>query len=143
MGTHSTDGSSRPAAGTLVLTLSAILVVFGMAGCGSNNNAGPSSTSTTATGTEFGNTIRYGSVGTTTNLDCGDGKRLNVAGSNNTLTVKGTCETVSVGGADNKITIDKIDRRISVLGMNNTITFKDGTPKIENRGTGNTISKAS
>ena len=102
----------------LVIALAAA-VVFGMAGCGGKNNnaapstASPSSTSstpsTTSTGAQFdiGNTINYTSLGTTTTLDCGDGKSLNVGGSNNILTVNGTCGTVSVGGADNKLTINK------------------------------------
>ena len=104
-----------------------------------------STPSTTSTGAQFdiGNTINYGSLGTTTTLDCGDGKSLNVGGSNNTLTVKGTCGTVSIGGADNKITIDKIDKHLNVVGFNNTITYKDGNPKVENLGSGNTINKAS
>ena len=147
--------TSRPIA--LVLTLSAAVLVFGVAGCGGKNNnaapttssgASPTSTSstpsTTSTGAQFdiGNTINYGSLGTTTTLDCGDGKSLNVGGSNNTLTVNGTCGTVSIGGADNKITIDKIDQRLNVVGINNTITYKDGNPKVENLGSGNTINKA-
>ena len=37
---------------------------------------------------EIGNTINYGSFGTTADIDCADGKSLNVGGSNNTLTVK-------------------------------------------------------
>ena len=139
---------------TLVIALGAVLV-FGMAGCGSKNNnaapstASPSSTgstpSTTRTGAQFdiGNTINYTSLGTTTTLDCGDGKSLNVGGSNNILTVNGSCGTVSVGGADNKLTINKIDKHLNVVGFNNTITYKDGNPKVENLGSGNTINKAS
>jgi uncharacterized lipoprotein YehR (DUF1307 family) len=136
---------------TLVIALAAV-VVFGMAGCGGkNNNAAPSTgspsskTSTPSTGAQFdiGNTINYTSLGTTTTLDCGDGKSLNVGGSNNILTVNGTCETVSVGGADNKLTINKIDKHLNVVGFNNTITYKDGNPKVENLGSGNTINKAS
>jgi hypothetical protein len=136
----------------LALTAAA---VFGVAGCGQSNNNGtvpssgsPSSStpapSTTSTGSQFdiGNTINYGSLGTTTTLDCGDGKSLNVGGSNNTLTVKGSCGTVSIGGADNKITIDKIDKQLNVVGFNNTISYKDGEPKVENLGSGNTINKA-
>jgi len=140
---------------TGALALSAAVLTLGMAGCaGKNNTAVPStsssaSTSTTATTTstgaqfDIGNTINYGSLGTTTTLDCGDGKSLNVGGSNNTLTVTGTCGTVSIGGADNKITIDKIDKQLNVVGFNNTITYKDGNPKVDNLGTGNTINKAS
>ncbi|GBE66806.1 hypothetical protein MFM001_32680 [Mycobacterium sp. MFM001] len=130
-----------------ILALSTAVVVSGLAGCGSHEkNATPStSTSTTSgsTGAQFevGNTINYGSFGTTTDLDCADGKSLNVGGSNNTLTVKGTCGTVSIGGADNKITFDKIDKQLSVVGLNNTITYKNGDPKVDNLGSGNNISK--
>lgn len=125
--------------------------VFGMAGCGQNNHgtvpsSGTSSPapSTSSTGAQFdiGNTINYVSTGTTTTLDCGDGKSLNVGGFNNTLTVRGTCGTVSIGGGDNKITVDKIDKNINVVGSHNAITYKDGEPKVENLGSGNTINKA-
>ena len=153
---HDTDSSSRPMAAAAVLTLSTAVMVFGIAGCGpKNGNTVPSTSpgasptsptpSTTRTGAQFdiGNTINYGSLGTTTTLDCGDGKSLNVGGSNNTLTVKGTCGTVSIGGtADNKITIDKIDKQLNVVGFNNTISYKDGNPKVDNLGSGNTINKA-
>ena len=150
-----TTGSSRPVAAALAISA---VVVFGMTGCGGKNNntapsttgpASPSSTNstppTTSTGAQFdiGNTINYTSLGTTTTLDCGDGKSLNVGGSNNTLTINGTCGTVSIGGADNKLTIDKIDKHLNVVGFNNTITYKDGNPKVENLGSGNTINKAS
>lgn len=139
---------------TTALALTAVVLALGMAGCaGKNNTAVPSSTSptststtpsTTSTGAQFdiGNTINYGSLGTTSTLDCGDGKSLNVGGSNNTLSVKGHCGTVSIGGADNKITIDKIDNQLNVVGFNNTITYKDGSPKVDNLGSGNTINKA-
>lgn len=149
-----TDGPTRSAGGTLVLTLAVMLTLFGVAGCGSTgNNANPPSTTgtkasapgttTSSTGAELeiGNTLNYGSFGTTAELDCADGKSLNVGGSNNALTVKGTCKSVSIGGADNKITLDKIDTRLSVVGLNNTVTYKDGDPKVENLGSGNTINK--
>ena len=127
--------------------------VFGTAGCGQGNNGtAPSSgsptsstaPSTSSTGAQFdiGNTINYVSTGTTTTLDCGDGKSLNIGGFNNTLTVRGTCGTVSVGGGDNKITVDKIDKNINVVGSHNAISYKDGSPKVENLGSGNTINKA-
>jgi Protein of unknown function (DUF3060) len=147
----STNGSGLRVTAGLALT---VVAVFGTAGCGQNNHgtvpsSGSRSSSTSApttssTGAQFdiGNTINYGSLGTTTTLDCGDGKSLNVGGSNNTLTVKGSCGTVSVGGADNKITIDKIDQQLNVVGFNNTISYKAGDPKVENLGSGNTINKA-
>jgi len=144
MRAHITDGSPGPATGIVVLTLAAGLVVFGLAGCSSNKNAAPSTSSTTASsGVQFdvGNTIDYGSFGTTTDLDCGDGKSLNVGGSNNTLTVKGTCSSVRIAGMDNKITFDKIDKDLSIGGFNNTITYKNGDPEVKNAGSGNTVNK--
>jgi hypothetical protein len=146
MRAHKSDGSPGSGAGVLALTLSAVLLVFGLAGCGTNNKATPSTASSATAASsgaqlDIGNTINYGSFGTTTDIDCGSGKSLNVGGSNNTLTVKGTCGSVSIGGADNKITLDKIDNQLHVVGFNNTITYKDGNPKVDNLGTNNTINK--
>jgi hypothetical protein len=116
---------------------------LGLAGCGSQSKTnGPNVTAgTSGAQVEIGNTINYGSFGTTADIDCADGKSLNVGGSNNTLTVKGTCASVNIGGADNKITFDKIDKELSVVGLNNIVTYKDGTPKIDDLGSGNKISK--
>ncbi len=80
-------------------------------------------------------------MGQTATLDCADGKSLDVAGSNDTLTVTGTCDAVTVGGTSNNITIDKITSHVTVLGFNNTVTYKDGDPKVDNLGSGNTIKK--
>ena len=115
-----------------------------LAGCGSNSSDTNSPSATAGQSgaqVEVGNTINYGSFGTTTEIDCADGKSLNVGGSNNTLTVKGSCSSVNIGGADNKITFDKIDRELSVVGLNNTVTYKGGEPKVNNLGSGNTINK--
>ena len=145
MGAHKTFPTS--VAGVLALTLSAALLVLEQAGCGANNNNATPSTASSATAAssgaqlDIGNTINYGSFGTTTDIDCGNGKSLNVGGSNNTLAVKGTCGSVSIGGADNKITLDKIRNQLHVVGFNNTITYKDGNPKVDNVGTNNTIKK--
>ncbi|ULE32969.1 DUF3060 domain-containing protein [Mycobacterium sp. IDR2000157661] len=91
---------------------------------------------------EVGNTIYYGSFGTTAEVDCGDGKTLNVGGSNNTLDVNGTCSSVIVGGADNKITLATVQDEIDVVGVNNTVTYADGDPRIDDVGSGNTVEKA-
>ncbi|MBV8860652.1 MAG: DUF3060 domain-containing protein [Mycobacterium sp.] len=129
----------------IALTLAAAVLIFGIAGCGPKHNRASSTSSPTSAGgqLDIGNTINYGSLGTVTTLDCDDGKSLNVGGNNNTLTVRGTCETVSVGGADNKITIDKIDKHLTAVGINNTIIYKDGNPEVEILGNNNTITKAS
>jgi Protein of unknown function (DUF3060) len=117
---------------------------LGLAGCGSEKKESGAPTATAGTSgaqVEIGNTINYGSFGTTAEVDCADGKSLNVGGSNNTLTVKGTCASVNIGGADNKITFEKVDKELSVVGLNNTVTYKDGDPKVDDLGSGNKISK--
>jgi hypothetical protein len=115
-----------------------------LAGCGSESSDTTSPTVTAGTSgaqVEVGNTINYGSFGTTAEIDCADGKSLNVGGSNNTLTVTGTCASVNVGGADNRISFDSIDRELSVVGINNTVTYAGGEPKVDNLGSGNKIEK--
>ena len=117
---------------------------LGLAGCGSqskDSNAPTATAGTSGAQVEIGNTINYGSFGTTAEIDCGGGKSLNVGGSNNTLTVRGTCGSVNIGGADNKITFDTVDKALSVVGLNNTVTYKNGNPKVDDLGSGNTISK--
>ena len=120
--------------------LTAGVAVVALAGCGSDG--GGSATSTGAQ-VEVGNTINYGSYGTTAQIDCADGKALNVGGSNNTLTVHGRCSSVNIGGADNKITLDTVEQDLAVVGLNNTVVYKGGEPTVSNLGTGNDISKAS
>jgi hypothetical protein len=122
----------------------AAVAVLAVAGCGaeSNDTNKPTASRGTSQGqVEVGNTINYGSFGQTAEIDCADGKSLNLGGSNNTLTVKGTCASVNIGGADNKITFDKVDKDISVVGVNNTVTYKDGDPKVSDLGSGNQISR--
>ena len=127
--------ASTPALSGLAAALAAILA---LSGCGSaNNNTNPSGSAQV----EVGNTINYGSTGTTADIDCADGKSLNVGGSNNTLTVKGTCSSVNIGGAENKITFQKIDKDLSVIGVNNTVSYKDGNPKVSDVGSGNKVNK--
>jgi hypothetical protein len=122
----------------------AVVAGLVLAGCGSESTDTNTPTATAGTSgaqVEVGNTINYGSFGTTADIDCADGKSLNIGGSNNTLTVKGTCANVNIGGADNTVSFERIDKEISVVGLNNTVTYKDGDPKIEDTGNGNKISK--
>jgi hypothetical protein len=122
----------------------AAVVAVTLAACGSQSSDTNKPTATAGSSgaqIEVGNTINYGSFGTTADIDCADGKSLNIGGSNNTLTVKGTCANVNIGGADNKVTFEKIDKEISVVGLNNTVTYKDGDPKINDTGSGNKTSK--
>ena len=100
-----------------------------VAGCGSAEEIPP------------GDLITYGSMGARTQIDCENGKTLDVSGSNNTLTVVGRCASVSVGGADNTITLARVDEQLTVEGFNNTITYRDGEPEIDDAGEGNRISR--
>jgi hypothetical protein len=135
---------SRGLVGAIGATFLATSLLVGLTGCGSESNDTTAPTVTAGSSgaqVEVGNTINYGSFGTTADIDCADGKSLNVGGSNNTLTVKGTCASVNIGGADNKITFDKVDKDISVVGLNNTVTYKDGDPKVNDLGSGNSVKK--
>jgi hypothetical protein len=119
-------------------------VALGLSGCGSDSkdtNTPSATAGSSGAQVEIGNTINYGSFGTTADIDCADGKSLNIGGSNNKLTVKGTCANVNVGGADNTIAFETVDKELSVVGLNNTITYKSGDPKINDTGSGNKISK--
>jgi hypothetical protein len=127
-----------------VLPAVVLVAALLLAGCGSESRDTNNPTATAGSSgaqIEVANTINYGSFGTTAEIDCADGKSLNIGGSNNTLTVKGTCANVNIGGADNKITFEKIDKEISVVGLHNTVTYRDGDPSINDTGKDNTISK--
>ncbi|MFM9035651.1 MAG: DUF3060 domain-containing protein [Mycobacterium sp.] len=105
-----------------------------LAGCGSSGDEAGSA--------EAANTINYDSFGTRTTLDCGSGKALDVGGSNNTLTVTGTCASVRIRGADNTITLARVDGQLTVAGLNNTVTYKAGDPGVDDAGSGNRISRS-
>lgn len=122
----------------------AAAVLLGAVGCGSESQDTATPTATAGENgaqIEVGNTINYGSFGTTADIDCADGKSLNVGGSNNTLTVRGTCANVNVGGTDNRITFERVDKEISVVGLNNTLTYQQGDPAVSDTGRGNTIER--
>ncbi len=124
--------------------VAAVATAIALAGCGSESkdtNAPTATVGSPGAQVELGNTINYLSVGTTTELDCADGKSLNIGGSNNTLTVKGTCASVNVGGNDNKVTMDTVNKDIRVGGINNTITYRSGEPEIDNTSDSNKITK--
>ncbi|MFY1621412.1 DUF3060 domain-containing protein [Micromonospora sp. WMMD736] len=125
-------------------SIAAVLTALGLAACGSEGSESDSPTATVGDSgaqVEIGDTINYGSFGTTSEIDCADGKSLNVGGSNNTLTVIGTCANVNIGGADNTITFEKVDTDITVVGFNNTVTYSDGEPTINDTGSGNTVTQ--
>lgn len=129
----------------LVVPIAALAVVgmLGVTGCGSDSDIGSPTMTAGSSGVqvEIANTINYGSVGTTADIDCADGKSLTIGGSNNTLTVKGACANVNIGGADNKVTFEKIVDGLSVVGLNNTVSYSAGDPKVNDTGSGNSIRK--
>ncbi len=128
----------------VLIGVTAAVAVIGVAGCGSESSDTNSPTATVGTSggqVEIGNTINYGSIGTTAEIDCADGKSINVGGNNNKLTVKGTCANANIGGADNTIIMERVDKELSIVGFNNTVTYKQGDPKINDTGSGNKISK--
>ncbi len=114
-----------------------------LTGCGSGDHDGSPTVTAGTSGAqvEIGNTINYGSFGTTADLDCGEGKSLNIGGSNNTLTVSGACANVNIGGADNKVTFERVDNELTVVGLNNTVTYQQGEPTVNDTGTNNSISQ--
>ncbi len=118
----------------------AVLLLAGLpVGCGSGRDSADGTSGSPTAQVQVGDTVNYGSVGTTAELDCGDGKSLNVGGSNNTLTVTGTCHSVKIGGTDNKITVERIDADLSIVGFNNTVTYRDGDPAVSDLGSENTV----
>ena len=125
---------------TVLLTgVSALALIAGTAGCESEPPPHKSARISKNYDGRFLNTITYDSFGTKSELDCADGKSLNVTGSNNRLTVRGRCATVAVAGADNRITLDRVDSELTISGFNNTVAYRGGDPKLADKGSGNTI----
>lgn len=131
----------------LVLGCGLATAALTLAGCGSDkqdtNVPTPNEATVDTSGAqvEVGNTVNYGSFGTTAEVDCADGKSLNVAGSNNNLTVKGKCASVIIGGAGNTIDFKRIDGELRVIGLNNKVTYEAGDPNVNDIGSGNSITK--
>lgn len=78
--------------------------------------------------------------------DCADGGKVEIVGSDNKVTLTGTCELVEVTGSDNKVTAH-IARRIETTGSGNSVTWKQGAekgkkPRISNTGSNNRIAQA-
>ncbi|MUM18268.1 DUF3060 domain-containing protein [Mycobacterium sp. CBMA271] len=104
-----------------------------------------SSTSSTPTSAKvnFGDETVIGYFGQTTTAACEEGKRLNITGANNTLTVTGPCDKVTVSGFSNTITFDELKTDVTVTGYGNKLTYKTGEPKVTNTGSNNTVEKVS
>lgn len=128
---------------TYLITVLAMLGVLGLlTGCGSGGDtAGTDVGPATGASIEVAGTINYGSFGTKSDIDCAEGKSLNIGGSNNVLKVRGTCRTVSVGGADNTITLERVDGELNVVGLNNNVSYAAGDPAVTDAGAGNRITK--
>ncbi len=128
---------------THLITVLAGLAGLGLlSGCGSGDEtAGTGADPGVRASVEVAGTINYGSFGTRSDIDCADGKSLNVGGSNNVLKVRGVCRAVSVGGADNTITLDRVDGELNVVGLNNTVSYAQGDPEVTDAGTGNRIAR--
>lgn len=124
-----------------VLIGAAATVAALCAGCGDDDDGASLSTVGPSEVAQDSGTITYSSIGAKADLDCANGKSLNVIGSNNTLTVTGTCTAVSVGGADNRLTVERIVKELNVLGLHITVTYREGDPAVTNTGDGNTITK--
>ncbi len=71
-----------------------------------------------------GSTLSYGSSGVTATIDCGDGGALQVDGSNDILTVTGTCSSARISGDANQVTFHSITDDIDVPGNRNTVDIK-------------------
>lgn len=128
----------RRGSGSFLIAGVALLALTGAAGC--DSEPGPESARISKHyDARFADTINYQSFGTTSAVDCADGKSLHVGGSNNKLTVRGRCEVVTVGGADNRITVERVDKALTVTGLNNSITYRGGEPAVDDSGSGNTI----
>lgn len=125
---------------TYLITVLAMLGV--LTGCGSGpDTAGPDVDPGAGASIEVAGTINYGSFGTKSDIDCAEGKSLNIGGSNNVLKVRGTCRTVSVGGADNTITLERVEGELNVVGLNNSVSYAAGDPAVTDTGAGNRITK--
>ncbi|AMW21381.1 hypothetical protein Chelonae_p3630 [[Mycobacterium] chelonae subsp. bovistauri] len=141
------------------VVLALTLVALGLAGCGaikpgsSNPTPGtwtPPSTSAssspstpTSAKVDIGDETVIGYFGQTTTAACDEGKRLNITGANNTLTITGACDKVTVSGFSNTVTFDELKTEVTVTGYGNKLTYKTGEPKVNNYGSNNTIQKAS
>ncbi|SHL91411.1 DUF3060 domain-containing protein [Chryseobacterium contaminans] len=91
-----------------------------------------------------GKTIQVDGVGHTLNYTL-NGGNVEVAGGDNTVTVKGSAKKVSVSGTGNKIYIDKVDN-VDIEGGSNTVYYrssgtKSGKPNASLTGVGNKVVK--
>ncbi|BAX99302.1 hypothetical protein MSTE_04004 [Mycobacteroides stephanolepidis] len=73
---------------------------------------------------------QYGLV---TTIDCSDATVF-VNGSQNVITVLGSCYAISVQGSSNTIIADNVVNDITVYGFNQKVLYKSGEPAVIDRG---------
>ncbi len=78
----------------------------------------------TANAEQDASTITYGSSGVTATIDCGDGSALHVDGSNDILTVTGTCSSARITGDANQVAFDSVTDDIDIPGNRNNVNVK-------------------
>jgi len=93
---------------------------------------------------EIGNTINYGSFGTTAEYSiAADGKSLNVGRFQQHADRIGACREREHRWRDNKITFETgFDKDLSVVGLNNIVHYSDGDPKINDTGSATRFRRA-
>jgi uncharacterized protein (DUF2345 family) len=75
--------------------------------------------------------------------DCG-GQEASIAGSGNTVTIRGDCRSLQVAGDGNRVLVDMAaNGNIKVYGSNNQVSWSSkGEVEITTAGPGNTVSRA-
>ncbi|UCA61850.1 DUF3060 domain-containing protein [Chryseobacterium rhizoplanae] len=91
-----------------------------------------------------GKTIQVDGVGHKLNYTL-NGGNVEVAGGDNTVTVKGSAKKISVSGTGNKVYIDNVDN-VAIEGGSNTVYYrtsgtKSGKPNTSLTGVGNKVVK--
>ncbi len=72
---------------------------------------------------------------------CAPGEDIDVSGTNNHLTLTGSCGEVTVSGLGQTVSIERA-AAITLSGKNNTVTWAHGEPKVTKSGAGNQASRA-
>ena len=75
--------------------------------------------------------------------DCG-GQEASIAGSGNTVTIRGDCRSLQVAGDGNRVLVDMAaNGSIKVYGSNNQVSWSSkGEVEVTTAGPGNTVSRA-
>lgn len=83
----------------------------------------------------------FNGIGQTQSHHCVDGEDIDVAGTNNDVTLTGVCGEVTVSGLSNVVGIESAES-IDVSGKNNHVNWSKGEPAVKKSGSGNTAIKA-